>query len=234
MNNPKISIVIPVLNEGATIDHFLNHIITQTSSQNHIKEIIVVDGGSTDNSLEKIKKFPGVILLSAKKGRARQMNKGARYASGELLYFLHADSYPPKRFDQFIIDTFRKGSNAGCFRMKFDDKHPVLKFSQWFTRFNLRGCRGGDQSLFVEQNLFHEIGGYDESYIICEDYNLISKLYKRGHFEVIPQYITTSSRRYRENGTWRLQYHFTVIHLKNFFGATPEELHNYYKRKVAS
>ncbi|NAS31390.1 glycosyltransferase [Flavobacteriaceae bacterium R38] len=234
MNKPKISIIIPILNEGKTINRFLTYLL-HNSSINNISDIIVVDGGSIDNSKEKVSGgFPDVVLLNSEKGRAKQMNVGAQHAKGDILYFIHADSYPPKDFDKQIIETYQKGKPAGCFRMKFDHKHPVLLFSQWFTRFNHKSCRGGDQSLFVEKDLFERLNGYNEEYIICEDYDLIVRIYKNSSFKVIPNYIVTSARRYLKNGVWKLQYHFTVVHLKSFLGASPDQLYNYYKRKIAS
>ena len=233
MNKPKISIIIPILNEGKTIYNLLRYLL-EVSSEKHLFEIIVVDGGSIDDSREKVRQIPEVILISSKKGRAKQMNKGALHAKGELLYFLHADSYPPKDFDKQIINTYLSGKKAGCFRMRFDQKHIVLRFSQWFTRFNHKSCRGGDQSLFIERAFFEELNGYNENYVICEDHELIKRIYKKAAFKVIPNYIVTSARRYEENGVLKLQYHFTVIHLKDFFGAGPDELYNYYKRNIAS
>jgi len=116
--------------------------------------------------------------------------------------------------------------------MKFDYKHSVLLVSQWFTRFNHISCRGGDQSLFVTKELFDKINGFNESYIIYEDNEIIKRLYHEKQFIVIPKYLITSARRYRINGVWTLQYHFTVIHLKRRLGHSVESMLNYYKRKV--
>lgn len=93
MNN--ISIIIPVLNEAATIDELLIHLIDHASLE-HISEIIVVDGGSTDDTVEIIKNLDlNIHLINAPRGRAKQMNAGAAVARGNILYFLHADSFPP-------------------------------------------------------------------------------------------------------------------------------------------
>ena len=86
------------------------------------------------------------------------MNYGAKLAKGDILYFLHADSFPPANFDQQIINEIDKNNYAGCFRLKFDnDDHFLLKISSWSTRINLQLFRGGDQSLFITKAIFNEI-----------------------------------------------------------------------------
>ena len=160
------------------------------------------------------------------------MNTGAKQATGDILYFLHADSFPPKGFDQYIIDEVKKGNPAGCFQMRFDHKHWWLRLASWLTKFRWRACRGGDQSQFITKQLFDEIGGYDESYIIYEDNILINELYKRKQFVVIPQWLTTSSRRYEQVGIWKLQYHFWTIYVKKWFGASADDIYRYYLKNI--
>lgn len=232
-----ISIIIPVFNESETITSLLGHIFENASEKN-ISEIIVVDGGSNDGTQEKVIRFSensdkNIHLIASQKGRAVQMNVGAFKANGDILYFLHADSLPPKNFDAQIISEVVKGNKAGCFRMKFDNDHPLLKFSQWFTRLNFTFCRGGDQSLFITKGIFDKLDGFNEAYIIYEDCEFIKRIYNNFTFTIIPNYIITSSRKYEIIGAWKLQYYFTVIHLKNKFGASPEKLNQYYRRNIA-
>jgi rSAM/selenodomain-associated transferase 2 len=227
----KISIIIPIYNEVESIDKLLLH-IEKNASQLIPFEIIMVDGGSTDESQNKVVAHPNIILITTEKGRAKQLNAGAKIATAEVLYFLHCDSLPPKDFDLFIMDEVEKGNKSGCFRMKFDYQHPVLVLSQWFTRINHISCRGGDQSLFVTKILFNEIKGFNEDYIIYEDNELISRLYNKKEFVVIPENLITSARKYRENGIWRLQYHFAVIHLKRRLGHSAESMLNYYNKRI--
>lgn len=231
----KISIIIPVLNEEKSIGKLLIH-LKQNSTEINISEIIIVDGGSTDNTCDGIDYmqtiYSNIKLLHSKKGRAKQMNFGAKLAEGNILYFLHADSFPPNNFDQLIITEIKKSNQAGCFRMQFDNNHWWLRLASWLTQFHWRACRGGDQSQFITKSLFNDIGGFDEAYTIYEDNILINELYARKEFVVIPQKIKTSSRRYEKYGIWKLQYHFWTIYVKKWFGASSEELLSYYKKHI--
>jgi len=238
----KISIIIPVLDEVESIENLLNHLLENSSKEN-IKELIVVDGGSTDGSQSIVNSFfqkhsnlhleKNFLLIESSKGRAKQMNTGSEFATGTILYFLHADSFPPKNFDEHIINEVEKDNLAGCFRMQFKHNHWWLQLASWLTQFHWRACRGGDQSQFITNTLFEDIGGFDKNYTIYEDNILINELYKRKQFTVINERLVTSARRYEKHGIWKLQYHFWAIYVRKWFGASAEELHAYYKRHIA-
>ncbi|WGD33558.1 TIGR04283 family arsenosugar biosynthesis glycosyltransferase [Olleya sp. YS] len=228
-----ISIIIPVLNEAKYITEVLYHLI-DNASLNTIQEIIVVDGGSTDDTVNIIKQLDlNITILQSEKGRAKQMNLGAKVAKGDILYFLHADSFPPTHYDQLILNEIKKGNNAGCFRLQFDSNHWWLRLASWLTQFSWRACRGGDQSQFITKALFNDIGGFNETYTIYEDNILINELYRRKEFVVINKKLKTSSRLYEKHGVWKLQYHFWTIYVKKWFGASSDELFDYYKKHIA-
>ena len=262
MKNHQISIIIPVLNEENFIGKLLEHLLANSSTQN-ISEIIVVDGGSHDNTKNIVQAFSNftgidnieafnyintavsddesisigtlktpINLQNSEKGRAKQMNLGTKSATGNIFYFLHADSLPPKHFDEFIIKEVEKENEAGCFRMQFDSKHWWLRLASWLTKFNLRACRGGDQSQFITKTLFEDIGGFDENYIIYEDNILINALYARNQFVVINEKINSSARMYRKHGVWKLQYFYWSIYVKKWFGADCDALYRYYKKNI--
>lgn len=237
MGKYKVSIIIPILNEAETILRLINHLIIN-SQANNIAQIIIVDGGSTDGSQEIVSRFASslkqskIVLIDSIKGRAKQMNLGAKEATASILYFLHADSFPPVNFDQLIINEIENKNEAGCFRLQFENNHWWLRLASWLTQYSWRACRGGDQSQFITTSLFNDIGGFDEAYIIYEDNILINELYKRKKFIVIQEKIKTSARLYEKHGIWKLQYHFWTIYVKKWFGATPIDLYKYYSKHI--
>lgn len=228
--NPRISIVIPVLNEENCIAKVLQF-LRKNSTPANIEEIIVVDGGSSDATVS-IASHLGVQVVRSPRGRAKQLNMGSKLAQGNILYFLHVDTLPPKNFDETILNAAGLGNEAGCFRMKFDSSSRFLAFFAWFTKLNFKVCRGGDQSLYITKALFQKMGGFNEDYLVYEDNEFTDRLYNLTDFKIIPRHAITSARRYEERGEVALQFHFGMIHLKNYLGAGPEELYEYYKRKI--
>lgn len=229
-NKPYISIIVPIYNEEAQIKALYRHIEANAFAKDEL-EILIIDGGSTDES-RAIAIESGLTVVSSPKGRAVQMNRGAAMAKADILYFLHADTLPPRHFDKTIRTAVQNGDQAGCFRMRFDTDSRFLQFFAWFSRFNYRLCRGGDQSLFITKQFFYELGGFDESYTVYEDAEFISRIYKEVPFKILPDTVVTSARRYEDQGAVSLQYHFGMIHVKKWLGAGPEQLYQYYKKNI--
>ncbi len=227
----KLSIIIPVYNEATHLNELLFYLLKSTQKSSDI-EILVVDGGSTDDTVKTLLQDEKISIVHSEKGRGKQMNTGAKLAKGEVLYFLHADSFPPKDFLKLILFKINIGKKAGCFKMIFDSNHPWLRLAGWFTQFNLKFFRGGDQSLYVDKLLFNEIGGFNENHAIFEDYVFIRELYKRNQFCVIQEDIKSSSRRYKENGIAKLQFHYWNLYIRKWLGASTQDLVNYYTKHI--
>jgi len=228
-----ISIIVPIYNESAdSIVQLLEWL--NKNSFDHIEEIILVDGGGSDGIKSKLDAYENVKYTTSKKGRATQMNHGAKMSKGSILYFLHADSFPPKHFDLYIHQSLKNRNKvkAGCFTLRFDSDHWWLRLMGWATMINHSSCRGGDQSLFVDRELFFALNGYDEAYEVYEDNEFIHRLYKNTTFMVVRQPIKTSARHYKKVGVWRLQWLHLRVYLKRWSGAGAYELNAFYKAKI--
>ncbi|MGM0531144.1 MAG: TIGR04283 family arsenosugar biosynthesis glycosyltransferase [Bacteroidota bacterium] len=227
----NISIIIPTFNEAENIGQVLDY-LSENSNEENIKEILISDGISEDNTLEIARSKGARIVDHKNTGRAKQMNAGAREATGDVFYFLHADSYPPKNFDQEILHYINKGYKAGSFRMKWDMDHWLLNFFAWFTRFNFQWCRGGDQSLYVEREIFEKVNGFNENYRFLEDYEIIPRIKRHTSFKVIQKDIITSARKYRKNGVIRLQMHVAKTYILKMLGMDIDKVAEIYYKGI--
>jgi len=225
-----ISIIIPTFNEADQIAQTISKILSANSR--HIVEIIVVDGGSTDNTTSIADQYGAIVKQSIRKGRAAQMNFGASIAKYDILYFLHADSIPPHDFTLAIINAHDDGATSGCFRLQFDYDHWFLKANAWFTRFNVNAIRFGDQSLFVIKEIFQKAGGFREDLLMMEDQEIIRRLKKFGKFEILDKYVTTSARKYRDNGVYRMQGIFFQIWGLYYLGYPQDKLLQLHRKMI--
>ncbi|QCR24706.1 TIGR04283 family arsenosugar biosynthesis glycosyltransferase [Pontibacter sp. SGAir0037] len=224
----KLSIIIPTLNEEASIGEVLHYLRQCLSAQS--AEIIVADGGSLDQTVAQAEAAGARVVSCGAKGRAVQMNAGARAATGDVLYFLHADTYPSPDFYKLITESIGKGYKSGCFRLKFDDRHWFLRLNAWFTRFDVDAIRFGDQSLFVERVAFSVAGGFDEKHLLLEDQEIIKRLKKLGKFTVLKAAVVTSARKYRQQGVIRLQAIYYLIYTLYRLGWSQPGLVRLYKK----
>lgn len=226
-----ISIIIPAYNEEGYIGKLVSYLMhgNNTSTQ---QEIIVVDGGSIDQTVAEAKDAGAQVVVSPVKGRAAQMNYGASAACGSVLYFLHADSFPSEDFSKYISEAIHHGIDSGCLRLRFDDRHWFLRTAAWFVRFKYSPIRFGDQSLFIKKGLFDQLGGFDERCILMEDQDMVSRIKQKGKFKVIPAYVTTSSRKFRENGPYRLMAIFLYLYILYCLGASQNTMVKVYRKRI--
>ncbi len=194
-----ISIIIPIYNEEANIKKLIPYM--QDCIAGYDAEIIICDGGSTDNSVETARSLNVKVVTSNQKGRALQMNIGASVAKHDTYYFVHADSVPPSTFCNDIIAAKQSGYEIGRYRTKFEGNKWLLKLNAFFTRFDWYMCYGGDQTLYITRSLFKKVNGFNENFLIMEEYDLVTKAKQFADYKIFKKTTLVSVRKY-ENNSW--------------------------------
>lgn len=225
-----ISIIIPTYNEAAVIGKLIVYL--QKHGGEHIQEILVSDADSSDETINIAEKSGATVLISPQKGRAAQMNFGANKASGTIVYFVHADTFPPVTFAADILAGINAGFDFGRYRTKFESNKFLLKINAWFTRFNWFICYGGDQTLFVTKKLFEKSGGFKKELIIMEEYEFCERLMKQARYKIFSGASLVSARKY-EGRSW-LQVQLANRKAIQLFrkGASQQQIANTYKQML--
>lgn len=226
MKTAHISIIIPCLNEADAIRPTLN----AASANPDLVEIIVVDGGSTDGTCDVVSQMPSVRLIhSPVKGRAVQMNLGAREAKGDILLFLHADTILPDGFEELVLKACSGESVVGgAFCLRFDAGHWLLRVISVFTRFNIKWITVGDHAMFFKRELFEQLGGFPEIPLL-EDLEFQLEVRKHGKMVRVQASVITSARRFLRNGVARQTLLDAYILLSYYLGKSPDELARLYR-----
>lgn len=199
----QYSIIIPTLNEEPNITRLVEYL--QLHGTQHLAEIWVVDGNSSDKTVEKAQKAGAKVLPLSASSRAAQMNAGARAATTDVLYFVHADTLPPQSFDTDIAQEIASGEVMGCYRYRFDSPRWILKFNAYFVRYQWLWCQGGDKTFFVTRPVFEEFGGYDERFVVMEEYDFLRKATRKYRLRVLAPEVLISARKYEKNSWLRVQ-----------------------------
>ena len=224
----KISIIIPVLNEAKALPLLLNQ-LQYLRAKGH--EVILVDGGSEDNSSQCAE---GMVdsIQKCDCGRARQMNRGADHATGQLLLFLHADTQLPENVDMMLASAVHSDRAWGWFDVRLSGSHILLRIVEWFMniRSRLTGIATGDQAIFITSELFKEVSGFPEIELM-EDISLSKNLRRMCRPITVSDKVTTSSRRWEDNGIIRTVLKMWAIRLRYFLGAKPSTLAGLYEKR---
>jgi rSAM/selenodomain-associated transferase 2 len=222
----SISIIIPALNEAESLGSRLPHLV---SSQG--LEVIVVDGGSIDRTVDTAKAL-GAKVLRSSPGKAAQMNAGAQAARGDILLFLHADTrLDPGFVGQVQHALSQPGVAAGAFRLAIDGKGFGLRLIEWLANFRsgVLQVPYGDQGIFVRADLFAAVGGYP-TLPIMEDFELVRRLKRKGRIRILPLPATTSPRRWKKLGILRTTAINQAIIIGYLLGLDPQKLAAWYRK----
>ncbi|NNM51080.1 MAG: glycosyltransferase family 2 protein [Pseudomonadales bacterium] len=196
----QLSIIVPILNEKAQLPELLEHL---HALQRHGCEILLVDGGSDDHSPE-IARSLGFAVLKSPRGRACQMNVGAKAAKGDILLFLHADTRLPEFADVLVTAILTHPRHCwGYFAVRIQGKplmlHVVATLMTWRSR--LSSVATGDQALFMRRDAFDSVGGFPEQPLM-EDIEMSHRLRRLSRPAFLLQRVTTSGRRWESRGVW--------------------------------
>ncbi|MBL7731565.1 MAG: TIGR04283 family arsenosugar biosynthesis glycosyltransferase [Chitinophagaceae bacterium] len=227
----QLSIIIPAFNEAAGIGKLVSFL--RRHAQGLVAEIIVADGGSTDATIAEAKAAGAVVISCKQKGRAVQMNEGAAAANGDILYFVHADTFPPEGYAQDIITAVQRGAVLGRYQTRFSSRKWYLKINAWFTRFDWFICMGGDNTLFITRKCFKANNGFDASMQIMEEYEFCQRVRKEGAvYKVLKGKALVSARKYDTNSWWTVQRANKKIVDMYRKGASQEEMVSTYRRML--
>lgn len=221
---PLLSVIIPVLNEANLIQGILQ------SLQVALVEVIVVDGGSHDQTVQ-LAKAMGVKVIETVAGRARQMNAGAKLATGEILLFLHGDTYLPQRFLPLVQRTLAQpGTVAGAFELSIAGQKLGLRWIEWTVKWRSRLLQlpYGDQALFLKAETFHQLGGFAEVPIM-EDFEFVRHLQAHGKIAIAPASVVTSGRRWQKLGILRTTVLNQIAVLAYFLGVPLDRISKWYR-----
>lgn len=218
----NISIIVPILNEADTLPELFEHLLY---FQRQGCEVILIDGGSADTSLE-LGKRSGFTIYGSPRGRALQMNTGASYANGGILLFLHADTRLPVNADRTIIQALTASHKVwGRFDVNIKGKSSLLRLVAFMMnlRSRLTGIATGDQAIFVRRNQFVKVGGFPDQPLM-EDIELSTRLKKVSAPICLRDKVTTSGRRWEKHGVIRTVLLMLRLRLAYYLGISVEQL----------
>jgi len=224
----NLSVIIPVFNEANTIAQTLKNL--QSSARG--VEIMIVDGGSRDQTIAIAQDMGAKVIISPQPGRAMQMNTGAQYATGNILLFLHADTQLPPNYPEMVEATLNQPHTiAGAFPLQINSPRWSLRIIEKSVNARSRWLQMpyGDQAIFLQKETFHKLGGFP-NVPIMEDFQFIQTVKKQGKIRLASQAVLTSARRWETLGVLKTTLINQLIILGYWFGISPIKLKKWYHR----
>ncbi len=224
--SPSLSIITPVLNEASGLAVCLDRLIAIEGE----KEIIIVDGGSTDHTCAVAARYP-VTLIHSDRGRGKQLATGRDAASGDLLWFIHVDSVIHPQSGKWIRETTASGTRCGCFSLFFHDSTTIgIRVIAYLSNLRARWFRSlyGDQGIFCDAAFYDQIGGFNRELPLMEDIEFSRRARRHTHLQVLPHPIGSSARRFLKGGVWRTFWKMQALKLCYACGMSAETIRKQY------
>jgi len=222
-----ISIIVPIKNESPDVAERFRRFLVPWET-----EILIADRGDcpeTSRAFEAI----GARTVEGKGSRGRRLDRAARQARGEILYFVHSDSLPPENALSLIAKALATGAVAGAFSLAYEETTPALSWIAWWANVRSRrlGLPFGDQGLFCRREAYEESGGFRDL-PVCDDVDIVRRVKRVGRLVILPEKSVTSARRYRQNGSLRQVLRNWRVLAGYFAGVAPEKLERWYRGKL--
>ena len=221
-----ISIIVPIKNESPDVAERFRRFLVPGET-----EILIADRGEcpeTSRAFEAI----GARIVEGEGSRGLRLDRAARQARGEILYFVHSDSLPPDNALSLIAGAFATGAVAGAFSLAYEEATPALSWIAWWANLRSRrlGLPFGDQGFFCRREAYEGSGGFRDL-PVCDDVDIVRRVKRVGRLVVLPEKSVTSPRRYRENGSLRQVLRNWRVLAGYFAGVAPDKLERWYRGK---
>ena len=225
-----ISVIIPAFNDGETIGKTVAYVYANASYKRLLKEVIVVDGGSGDNTVSEAKNAGARVLKTSFKGRAARSNFGARKASGDILYFLPAASLPPSNFIGEIAKACAKGFACGTFSLKYGSSHWLLNGIAWIANRYPNWLQLCDQSLFLTKELFDKSGGFRVDHLVMSHQEMVKRMKRYSNFVIMKDHMLSSPAKFLRTGFIKTNALQGIVYVMHKMGYPQRKMVNIYRR----
>jgi rSAM/selenodomain-associated transferase 2 len=224
----RLSIIIPTYNEAANIGDLVRYL--RDKGGEHVQEVIVVDGGSDDGTMDLAAQAGAQVVYCPQRCRAVQLHLGASRARGGLYYFVHADTVPPATFATDALQALQEGYLYGNYASTFVGKAQMGVNGRMTQRDWLVTRGGGDQTLFITKEFYQELGGFDHRFVLMEDFDLVRRARRRARMCILQASVYVSTRKYLRNSYLRVSLANLIVYVSFLLRVPPRGLALMYRK----